>query len=153
MTTFPHRLLATGARLWWRIRRPRSLGVRVLVHDAAERVLLVRHTYVAQWHLPGGGVKKWEATQDAAVREAREETGVAVTIERLMGVYHNRLEFKDDQVVVYVARADGAAALRGDGFEIAEAAWFALKALPDVSAATRRRLADYAAGGAAFGKW
>ena len=147
-----HRLMVHGVRLWWRVRRPRSLGVRVIVLDASDRILLVRHTYIDRWHLPGGGVDKWEATDAAAAREVREETGIAATIERLHGVFHNRQEYKDDQVVVYVARADDTA-WRADGFEIAEAGWFASDALPDVSPATRRRLDEFAAGTTTFGIW
>ncbi|NJR79557.1 NUDIX domain-containing protein [Sphingomonas corticis] len=148
-----HRLMVRGARLWWRVRRPRTLGVRAIVEDGMGRILLVRHTYIDQWHLPGGGVRKWEATEAAARREVREETGADAAIVRLHGVFHNRSQFKDDQVVVYVARADGNVAPRGDGFEIAEARWFAAEATPDVGPATGRRLAEYRTGATAFGPW
>ncbi|KQT33787.1 hypothetical protein ASG29_05225 [Sphingomonas sp. Leaf412] len=139
--------------MWWRVRRPRTLGVRAIVVDAAGRIALVRHTYVDRWHLPGGGVKKWEATDAAAIREAREETGLAVAVERLHGVFHHRQEYKDDQVVVYVARARGDTATRPDGFEIAEVGWFDADALPDVTPATRRRLEEYRRGAPVFGTW
>ena len=42
---------------WWsRLTRAKTLGVRVLVQAEAGRVLLVRHTYLDGWYLPGGGV-------------------------------------------------------------------------------------------------
>ena len=75
-----HRLLWRAARLWWRVRRPRTLGARAIVLDPAGRVVLVRHTYVARWHLPGGGVAKGERVEAAAVREVREETGLDATV-------------------------------------------------------------------------
>ena len=51
-----HRLIARAARLWWKVRRPRTLGVRALVLDEADRVALVKHSYRPYWYLPGGGV-------------------------------------------------------------------------------------------------
>jgi len=109
-----HRLLGKAARIVWRITRPRTIGVRaVLLDPAGARVALVRHTYLDGWYLPGGGVKKGEAIADALHRELAEEVAVAdADVERVLGVYHNQREGKDDHVIVYVARA-GSDALRG----------------------------------------
>lgn len=151
-----HRLMATGARMMWRVTRPRTFGVRAVVHDGAGRIALVRHTYGPHWYLPGGGVKKREAAADAVLREIAEEIALAdVTIERVLGAYHSRQEYKDDHVVVFVVRADAAATpVAADRFEIAEAGWFALDALPaDLSPATARRIAEYRGGGTGWGAW
>lgn len=41
------------------LQRPMTLGVRGLVLDVpAKTVMLIRHTYVPGWHLPGGGVER-----------------------------------------------------------------------------------------------
>ena len=42
---------------WFLLTRPMTLGVRALAFDAEGRILLVRHTYIRGWHLPGGGVE------------------------------------------------------------------------------------------------
>ena len=151
-----HRLIGRAARLYWWFRRPRTLGVRVLVHDGGGRIALVRHTYADHWYLPGGGVKKGEAFAAAALREVEEEIGLTdCTIEHILGVYHSRREYKDDHIVLFVVRApDGARIAVHDAREIAEVGWFAPHALPkDVSAATARRIAEYRAGTIGAGLW
>lgn len=151
-----HRLLGKLAKLWWRARRPLTLGVRVLVLDPADRVALVRHTYGEHWYMPGGGVKKQESFGAAMARELREEVAIdAFTLDRILGVYHSRSEGKSDHIVAYVVRvADPSAMAKADPIEIEAAEWFALDALPeDTSPATLRRIAEYRAGTVGQGSW
>jgi len=54
--------------LWSRLTRGKTLGVRGIVIDERGRVLLIEHTYVKGWHLPGGGVESRETAEHAAVR-------------------------------------------------------------------------------------
>ena len=151
-----HRLAGRAMRLYWGVLRPRTFGVRALVIDRDDRVARVRHTYIDGWYLPGGGVEKRESAEAAIRRELIEEVALGeVTIERILGVYHNAAEAKDDHVIVYVVRAADHDTLRAaDTSENAEVAWFALGDLPQsVSPATARRLADYRAGRTGHGTW
>jgi len=153
-----HRLIGKAARLYWSVRRPRTIGVRAVVVDSNDRIALVRHTYTESWYLPGGGVKKGESCEAALWRELREEIAlVGGKVERLLGIYHSRRESKDDHIVLFVVRieADAAAALReADQVEIEEAGWFPLDGLPPtVSAATGRRIAEYRTGALGLGAW
>jgi len=64
-----------------------QLGAFVTVFDAVGSVLLVQRRDFPVWNLPGGKVRRDETPWGAAVREAREETGLDIVIHRLTGVY------------------------------------------------------------------
>lgn len=70
------RLLLLLMHPWFRLRRGMTLGVRVVVLDAENRVFLVRHGYAPGWLLPGGGVERGETIYDAMDRELVEEGGI-----------------------------------------------------------------------------
>lgn len=133
-------------RAYWRVRRPMLIGVRVLIVDG-DTVLLIRHRAGRlPWALPGGGVDRDERMIDAARREAAEETGVAVQIERLLGVYDNFHNGVTNCVVVFVATPLNAPRVPRS-LEIAEARYFPLADLPDgLENGSRQRIIEYAAG-------
>ena len=130
--------------LWFLISRPMTLGVRALVLDEQGGVLLVRHTYIPGWHLPGGGVEKGETALAALTRELREEGNIELEEQpRLHGFFFNQRVSPRDHVAVYVVRRFRQSAPRVADGEIAEARFFPRDALPDgVTLATRARLAE-----------
>lgn len=129
-----------------RYQRAMTLGVRVAATDAEGRLLLVRHSYLAGWYLPGGAVDVGETLAEAALRELREETGVSGSAPALFAVYHNRRNHIRDHVALYrVAVAEVPEAAFTPTREIREAGFFARDALPpDTSPATLRRIAELA---------
>lgn len=72
-------------------------------------VLIERRHPPLGWALPGGFVDVGETVEAAAVREAREETGLAVRIATLLGVYSDPARDPRGHTVsvVFVARAEG----------------------------------------------
>jgi ADP-ribose pyrophosphatase YjhB (NUDIX family) len=141
-------------RLVWRVVRPRTRGVKVMVFNQAGELLLVRHSYgnTALFMLPGGGIRPLEAPAAAAVREIREELGCGVEELAFVSLHASTQEGKRDSVHLYSARAAGP--VRIDGVEIEEARFFALDALPPtVSPATLRRITEYRGARDADGSW
>lgn len=66
---------------------PWTVGAFVILRNEAGEVLWVQRTDNGRWNLPGGRVEPAETPWDAAVREAKEETGLDVQLTNLVGVY------------------------------------------------------------------
>lgn len=137
-----------------RATRGMTLGVRGVATDAEGRVLLVKHTYVHGWWLPGGGVERGQTAEAAIVREMREEAGLIVEGRpRLVSVHSNERYFRGDHVLVY--RIDRFTMTdRSSHGEIAEIGWFDPAQLPgDAHRSTRARLAEVIGGGEPTPGW
>lgn len=121
--TAGHRL----RRFWWRVRKPRTYGVKVLLRhpERPELFLAVRHSYVDQdrWALPGGRYRTARETpSDAARREVHEELGLRIRGEldelRTLEV---RTEGKRDTLTLLSGTADGVEVRTS--LELREARW------------------------------
>ena len=63
------------------------VGVFATIRDERGRVLLCHRTDCDWWNQPGGSLEGGETPWQGVVREAREECGLEVVVERLAGVY------------------------------------------------------------------
>jgi ADP-ribose pyrophosphatase YjhB (NUDIX family) len=148
-------VIRRGMHFYWRFSRAATLGARAMVIDGAGRVFLIKHTYVAGWHLPGGGVETGETLLEALTRELAEEGNIQLgAAPQLYAVYFNRRSSRRDHVALFIVRD-----FRQDGdpkpnHEIAEHAFFPIDALPeDASRATRARVAEVFGGAAVSELW
>jgi ADP-ribose pyrophosphatase YjhB (NUDIX family) len=144
-TSLPMRLMRRITLSATRLRRSMTLGVRVAVRSETGGILLVRHSYMPGWYLPGGAVDAGETLAEAAVRELREETGAqALAPPRLFSMYLNARMSPRDHVALFVLDTVRLAeAPQPPGLEIREAGVFPLADLPrDTTPATRRRIAE-----------
>ena len=96
------------------------VAVMGVVRDAAGRVLLVR-TPRRGWEPPGGQVEEGESLPEALAREVLEESGCAVEVGRLVGVYSN-VAPPPKLMLSFLCTYLGGEAAGGD--ECLEAGWF-----------------------------
>lgn len=64
-----------------------TIGAFAIILDTQERVLLCHRKDMDRWNLPGGGVMSGETPWQAVIREVREEVGLQISVERLLGIY------------------------------------------------------------------
>jgi 8-oxo-dGTP pyrophosphatase MutT (NUDIX family) len=133
-----YRLALQMMRVWWAVRRPRSAGVRCVLRRGRAFVL-VRHTYGdTRWMLPGGRLRRGEDPVSTAIREMRQELGVAATRvarDRLRGARsgyrrQSRAEPYRRHSTYYLEADVQSPLLQPRPAELADAAWFTVDRLP-----------------------
>lgn len=106
------------------------VGASAIIIDDDGRVLLVKHTYGRHnWELPGGHTEPGEPAVETALREVREETGLRVSAQRLVGIYYEP-EVDMHHFVFMCRRLDDVQTPEPDGVEISECRYWAADALP-----------------------
>lgn len=123
-----------------------------LVRNSLSQILLVRRADDGYWELPGGRVEVGETASAAAVREVAEETGVAITVTGLAGVYSDPghvLAYPNgegiyQQLAVCFHAVAPVHAVQPDQDETSAAAWFDPEHLTQLGMhpAMRRRVSD-----------
>jgi ADP-ribose pyrophosphatase YjhB (NUDIX family) len=148
-------LLRRAFHLYWRFARGMTLGVRAVVLDAHDRVFLVKHSYVAGWHLPGGGVEVGESFGEALKRELVEEGCIELAGEPVLhGVYFNSHVSRRDHVAVYVVRQFRQERMPEPNHEIIACGFFEAGALPEgTTQGTRLRIAEVLQGRELIETW
>lgn len=132
-----------------RYRTPSPTVDAVIYNPELGVVLVRRKNPPIGWALPGGFVDYGESVENAAVREAREETGLNVALTGLLGVFSDPARDKRMHTIstVFTARAHNPENITG-GDDAAEARFFPLDALPGEIVFDHRRILDVFATGA-----
>ena len=116
-------------RLYWFVRRPSMHGVKCVLTDG-DQVLLVRHTYGHRsWDFPGGGVRRGEQPLSAARREMMEELGIRIDAWAELGELWASIHHRHDTMHLFQAELQ-APGLEINAAELAEARWFPARRLP-----------------------
>jgi len=116
----------------------------MIIHE--DSVVLVRHWYNNLWVMPGGGIKKYETPEQAAIREIQEELGISdIQLEYRLGIYSNNQEGKNDTVYCFVAILDHKIPFQKKfNLEISDSVWCRFDSLPEgTSKATKARISEY----------
>lgn len=123
---------------------PSPLPTVDVIIEVGDRIVLIRRKNPPPgWAIPGGFMDSGETAQDAAVREALEETGLHVTLTDLLGVYSDPARDPRMHTIstVYIGKAHGTPSGRDDA---AEAGLFSGEELPSPIAFDHGRiLSDY----------
>jgi 8-oxo-dGTP diphosphatase len=112
------------------------VGVGAIIIEG-DRVVLVKRAHPplqAEWSIPGGVLEVGELVREAAIREAREETGLTVEPVELLGVYDRVLRNSEKRVQYHYVLIDflcrrvaGELAAASDA---ADVRWFSREELP-----------------------
>lgn len=103
--------------------------VDIIIRVDEQIVLIERKNPPVGWALPGGFVDYGESLEDAAVREAKEETGLDLVNLRQFRAYSNPDRDPRQHNISFVFIAEGRGRLEG-GDDAAQARLFNLDALP-----------------------
>jgi 8-oxo-dGTP diphosphatase len=117
------------------------VGVGAIIVDG-DRVLLVKRAHPpiqGQWSIPGGVLEVGEMVREAAIREAREETGLIVEPGELLGVYDRILRDPEKRVQYHYVLIDFLCHATGGHLQAAtdaaEVRWFTREELPALNLA------------------
>ncbi len=108
--------------------------IDIIIHKNYKEVVLIkRKNPPLGWALPGGFVDYGETIEEAAIREAEEETSLEVELEGILGVYShpNRDPRQHTISVVFIAKAKNFFTLKGSD-DAKEARLFSLESLPEL---------------------
>lgn len=113
-----------------------KLDVRGAVLDPGGRLLLVREVSDGRWALPGGWADVGETLTEGVVREVREETGLEVEVDRLVGIFDRERTGHPPMLHHTLKAVLGCRAVGGavtPSAETPEVEWFDRDALPPLS--------------------
>ncbi|MGC8533448.1 MAG: NUDIX domain-containing protein [Candidatus Parvarchaeum sp.] len=106
----------------------------VIIKD--NQILLIKRKndpYKEKWAIPGGFVEYGERTEDAVLREVKEETGLEAKIDKLVGVYSDPKRDPRKHVVSITYLLKDISGKENGGDDAKEARWWEVNKLPELA--------------------
>lgn len=117
-----------------------SLGAFAIITDEQDRVLLGLRTDRDMWNLPGGVIEHGESPWEAVVREVKEETGLEVKVDKMLGVYSK--DYENDMVFMFKCSVTGGDLTLSD--EAKELQYYTKEGVPEnTNERQKLRIIDY----------
>ncbi len=118
-----------------------GFSTNTIVRDEDGEILLIKREDLRLWVMPGGQVEYGETLEEAARREAFEETGIEIEIDELHGIYYVGITGRNYLAFVYNARPVGGEITTS--FESVDVRYFPPEALPErIPNIVRERIND-----------
>ncbi|MGD0032885.1 NUDIX hydrolase [Paenibacillus illinoisensis] len=83
-----------------------DVAYALILDDTSSKILMVKNKGNSSWSLPGGAVEKEETLDQAAIREAKEETGLDVKVQGVIAINECIFEKKQEHVILFTFRAE-----------------------------------------------
>lgn len=101
-----------------------DVAYALIVKEEAQKILMV-HNVGSGWSLPGGAVEAGETLEQAAVREAKEETGLDIEVSSIVAINERFRKKKDVHAVFFTfnTKVIGGEIAINDSSEISEIKW------------------------------
>jgi 8-oxo-dGTP diphosphatase len=125
--------------LIWLFHPKFNIGVSIIIPSLEGKILLGKHVFSGThpWRLIGGYTNRNENIYDAAKREAKEELGIDITIERVLRV---RSGFSTRIEITLVAHPIDNPTITLKKNELEEIGWFAQGSEPEATLASHKEL-------------
>src|SRR3989344_4889300 len=118
-------------KIYWCIFKPHTRGVKNLIKNGDD-LLLIRNSYgLKLWSVPGGRMRRGEDPEKAVCRETLEEVGIEIKNPIFIGDYHTKNECKNNTVSCYFSEVANKN-FKIDPIEIKEACWLPKERLIDL---------------------
>jgi len=114
-------------------RNPRPTASALVLYK--NKLLLTKRgkrPYKGWWELPGGFIDRGESSEEAAIREIKEEVGLKIQLMKIIGIYPDIYTYNSDQYhtlnIFYLAKSASSKIQAFD--DVCDSHWFAKKDLP-----------------------